>query len=1226
MNVFQKQSAKQFLSSTNCNLFYKVFQAAHVFLLKNGREVSDFWELLNFEMNGAIEVNVTIQGTGEKNIESSSKTNYIRTTKYTLWSFLPLQIYHQLCILSNIFFLLTSVLAFLPGISPLDPITATLPLIFVLVVAILRNAYEEYQRYRADKSANSAPISLFSRQLQSSETELNLPLNHNLYHASSSDLRVGDVILLRKNGEIMADVAMLYSSGNDNIAYIDTSHLDGEATVKLRRGKKWFNDKMLSYSSKILDDNSHSNANKEYGDFPTELQLKQLYEVLHSCSMRFRVEAPSPTLMFWNGLLEAQGKTFSLTVENLLYRGSVLRHTSWVVGVVVYTGWDTKLFRNLKPSRPPKVSSLDKKLNFTLAFILLLHQILLTALALTAAKKESVMSTNAWYIYPTGEAHNIMNRNAFVDFISRYMTYFVLLSYMIPVSLFVTLEVCKAVQGYYINQDPELSFCDKVSGYTRQSLARTTNLNEQLSQVKHVFTDKTGTLTENVMHYVGGTIQNAYCMETVSRASSRRDTNDSGGRSPGGSVRCPANNSILIRPDRNLSIGKLLRTPSTLKHSPLPMNDTIFESPIKITIACESLYWRSLALCNQVLPLPKGLNRAVLQENKNSSSLSDSRIFRALFRLWDIFLQIACVSTYKRHEETVHQSLPSTEDLKDERYPRELAFEGHSPDEIALVKGAANHGVTLIHRDEFISTVAVEAGEIWENSPVFEAHEKRINGQIESAAAFLSSSFSYKFEKYVRVAELEFTPQRKMMSTVLRDPNGRLIMFTKGADSSVLPIIFPCENEEHPSPQGRAIDVTRQALHEFGTCGLRTLVFAYKYLEEDDFSIWDASYQDALQTLDTVERQEKIDLCCKSLEKDMSLLGTTAIEDRLQDGVPETIKSLRQAGIDVWLLTGDMRETALNVASQSGLVNWETDDIIHVGAENSKHESMSKKIEPLLPQERNGNECSFDGVQKQLEDICKTYPVRSINKCQIYDENLSYVDDELKTCLGGVCLVVNGPSVQFIIENHLRLLLDVSRRISSVVCCRLTPLQKSSLVRAIQRGLHTPAQGKRRFSLDQTCEPSSTPCPLHWHLFKRFMNRIKRIIDLIFLYYERHITSSDVTAIAVGDGANDVSMIQEAKVGIGIMGREGSQAVLASDYALPRFRHLKRLLFVHGRYALYRNATCIGYSFYKNLLLSFCQIFYAWFAACSGTTMFDSWLLVFFNLFFTSLIPLSMGM
>jgi phospholipid-transporting ATPase len=144
--------------------------------------------------------------------------------------------------------------------------------------------------------------------------------------------------------------------------------------------------------------------------------------------------------------------------------------------------------------------------------------------------------------------------------------------------------------------------------------------------------------------------------------------------------------------------------------------------------------------------------------------------------------------------------------------------------------------------------------------------------------------------------------------------------------------------------------------------------------------------------------------------------------------------------------------------------------------------------------------------------------------------------------------------------------------LNSAVCCRLTPLQKASVVKMFQ--------------------------------------------------------ATGATALAIGDGANDVSMIQEGRVGVGIMGLEGAQAQLAADYAIPRFKHLRRLCMVHGRYSLYRNSFCVLYSFYKNVIIAMMQCYFSFFTGFSAMAVSDTsgWLLSFYNFAFTSLPPLFVGM
>lgn len=111
----------------------------------------------------------------------------------------------------------------------------------------------------------------------------------------------------------------------------------------------------------------------------------------------------------------------------------------------------------------------------------------------------------------------------------------------------------------------------------------------------------------------------------------------------------------------------------------------------------------------------------------------------------------------------------------------------------------------------------------------------------------------------------------------------------------------------------------------------------------------------------------------------------------------------------------------------------------------------------------------------------------------------------------------------------------------------------------------------------------------------------------------------DKTTLAIGDGANDVNMITAAHIGIGIAGLEGQQAVRASDYAIAQFRFLKNILFFHGREAYRRNSYAIGYMFYKNILETVPVFMYGILSTFSGTQIYNSFLYVSFNVFFTAL-------
>jgi phospholipid-translocating ATPase len=238
-----------------------------------------------------------------------------------------------------------------------------------------------------------------------------------------------------------------------------------------------------------------------------------------------------------------------------------------------------------------------------------------------------------------------------------------------------------------------------------------------------------------------------------------------------------------------------------------------------------------------------------------------------------------------------------------------------------------------------------------------------------------------------------------------------------------------------------------------------------------------------------VDREKECDRIADMIERNMTLMGATAIEDKLQDGVPDSIATLSRAGIKLWVLTGDKVETAINIGFSCNLLQKSmTLIMIHSNSIEETTMQLQQALDRFWEaggQARNG---------------------------------------------ASLALVIDGNSLKFALEPECkRLLLELGCRCKSVLCCRVSPLQKALVVRMVKHGL-------------------------------------------------------GAMCLAIGDGANDVSMIQEADIGIGISGKEGLQAVMASDYAISQFRFLSKLLLVHGRWAYVRSSELVLNYFYKNVL------------------------------------------
>ncbi|KNC84425.1 hypothetical protein SARC_03353 [Sphaeroforma arctica JP610] len=372
-------------------------------------------------------------------------------------------------------------------------------------------------------------------------------------------------------------------------------------------------------------------------------------------------------------------------------------------------------------------------------------------------------------------------------------------------------------------------------------------------------------------------------------------------------------------------------------------------------------------------------------------------------------------------------------------------------------------------------------------------------------------------ETYEVLAVLEFNSARKRMSVIVRTPSGSIMLLCKGADT----VIYERLADDNPFAEG-----TLQDLEEFAVIGLRTLCLAVAELTEEQYQAWAAKYEQAQQSL--TDRDGMIDACCEEIETGLFLLGATAIEDKLQDKVPETIANLLEAGIKVWMLTGDKQETAINIGYSCRLL---TDDMNVMVCNEPDKESVAGWLSNTV-------------------------------------EELRKVPDKESA---GLALVIDGASLTHALSEELRGdLLEVSLVCKAVICCRVSPLQKAEVVNLVK-------------------------------------NRCSAI------------------TLAIGDGANDVSMIQAAHVGIGISGQEGLQAARSADYAIAQFMFLQRLLLVHGNWSYRRCSKLVLYSFYKNIILYIVQIWFQFLNGFSGQTLFDNWMVALYNVMFTILPPLCLG-
>ncbi|KTF87589.1 hypothetical protein cypCar_00043890 [Cyprinus carpio] len=375
----------------------------------------------------------------------------------------------------------------------------------------------------------------------------------------------------------------------------------------------------------------------------------------------------------------------------------------------------------------------------------------------------------------------------------------------------------------------------------------------------------------------------------------------------------------------------------------------------------------------------------------------------------------------------------------------------------------------------------------------------------------------------------------------VRNPEGKLSLYCKGADTIIYERLHPSCSE--------VMKVTTEHLNEFAGEGLRTLVLAYKDLDEEYFSEWKQRHHESSVALE--DREEKLEKLYEEIEKDMMLIGATAVEDKLQDGVTQTLEQLAKAEIKIWVLTGDKQETAENIGYSCNLLREEMNEVFVVAA-NSPEEVRQELRDARLKMCPDTEQDKFLIPEIILGNTPKV----------VQDENVN----------GEYGLVINGHSLAFALESNMELeFLRTACICKTVICCRVTPLQKAQVVELVKK-------------------------------------------------YKKAVT------LAIGDGANDVSMIKAAHIGVGISGQEGMQAVLSSDFSFAQFRFLQRLLLVHGRWSYLRMCKFLRYFFYKNFTFTFVHFWYAFFCGFSAQTVYDEGYITLYNLVYTALPVLGMSL
>ena len=913
--------------------------------------------------------------------------NVIDTSKYKWFNFLAKILMEQFSRLANVYFLIIAVLQSIKELSYSggSPIIL-LPLAFVVLLNGVKDLYEDFKRKKSDNKENNTECEIYDNVSKSFRKK------------KWKDVKLGHIVKVYENQQFPVDLLLLSTSDDNGICYVETKNLDGETNLKFRQANKTLHT-LIKEKNYDVSDISHVCITKPPNEFIYKFDAS-VYSVTN------------------DGKIMDKDKFELYSIKSFLLRGCVLRQTKYIIGAAIYIGVHTKSMIN-SPDLKNKHSSVEAGMNKQLVGIFIIQVVLSFILAIVYT-----------IIYANG---SFGLQKYYFDELSNYAgvlftitgTWIIICTNFVPISLLVTMETIKFFQGMFMEWDIDLYDKESCTGCKVQ----TSTLNEELGQIRYVFSDKTGTLTKNYMKYkmmsIGDKIYGTLKKDDEENSQNNLNENDNliDTSNENNIINNNANDQVQLKDQVKDKYGDIpnvefVDDKDSLKND---MQDPNRSPLIEQFMLC-------LSLCNTVL-----------------------------------------IDANKKQEKNI------------------IDYQASSPDEKALVCFARSQGYILKNRD------------INENITL------EING-VDT--------------QYQLLKTLEYSSERKRMSVIVRTPTNQIIVYAKGADSMIESLL--CEEDKN----SELLKTTNEFLKVFAKGGLRTLMTAYKEITEEYYNIWNNEF---IQTKANANHTEDdINNLYDKIEKDFKILGSTAIEDELQDNVGEIIHFMMKTGMRVWMLTGDKLDTAKNIAISCKLFQKQM-KIIEV----PEHSSDAELKSILL---KTSSDDTFD------------------------DENVK------------VGLIISSEEIQKIFNDEflLSLFFEISVHCLTVVCSRVSPKQKGELVNLIK-------------------------------------------------------TTEKAITLAVGDGANDVGMITEANVGVGIQGKEGTQAARASDYAIKEFSHLKKLLFFHGRESYRKNSWVILYNFYKNFVFVSPMVWNAFISLFSATSIYDAILHQMINIIYTSVPPVLFG-
>jgi len=910
--------------------------------------------------------------------DHSDSENSITSANYTVFNFIPKCFLQQCMRPTNSYFIFIGVLQCIKDVSTSQGIPVIMaPLLFVMSCSMVKCALEDWKRHKSDREENdkqyftvSIPHGNNSQSLtvqnrdnadnMSEESQINHCNKGELTLKCCSELKVGELVIVPDGTGFPADLLLCgVSRKNDELptyCHIETSNIDGETNLKVKMVPEGLNSieaELFDFSDSPLGSTSRRSMNTDTLSKNSDFLTKKFPNVWSEISkMDILCSSPHGNLDKWTGssLSGIFGKdnsktTIPLTLENLLPRGAALQNSKFILGLVVYAGEDCKVLKNGKSTESDgKASFLESLVSKVVGLMALLQAIICLTLTLCTYTWTNENIPYLWYL-------KIEKGDISLDTFYRFFTWIIIFVQFIPISLLVSLEMTRYFQAQAMERDPAMKKIFHVNGVekTKSCNVQTSDLNEDLGLVEFVLSDKTGTLTENQLDFrqclvagnksLGGGYTQIAWMNMKRRDAIKGLTDD------------PVLLDIINSEKVTLEEAKFYYENSGNDYEKAieyckEDNDFSNCKHVRFTHLCKDIMKKSISasMLGQEMKKLKAFNTDYRPPSPdNCPNLQNELYVRSLLFNNDVF-------PVKTHT-------------------NEIQFNASTPDDVCFgwfcnYVGFQMTPYTRPHKECTINLPGFNQEETW---------------------------------KELRL--LRFTSAKKRMSVVVhrshingkRVVDDRVFVFIKGADTTIVDLACDESTEYYNKNMASTVD-------KYCNEGLRTLLVGYAVYDK---KWWSDNWEKRFETVN------EEDLEALEIEFDESvqyyILGCTAVEDKLQVNVPETISNLLQTGIRTWILTGDKLETAVNIGMACNLLN------------------------------------------PDMETDNKLFTINESNYGKVLNDNKLRPDSDSG-------LVVTGSAIEIIFSDEALKdkFLNFSLACHAVVACRLQPSQKATVVKSIK--------------------------------------------------------------------------------------------------------------------------------------------------------------------------------